>query len=182
MRPRDELFCRACEVGQQEATRMALRLVKCFPGDDEADCGPGAAWLKDRTNPGLAAADLAEALQAEARRRRAESVIGPPRRKPGQKITLADRRRAANAQAILSAGAAADPLAVLELLQAADQVTAAEVAVAGAAALLDSLCHASGTELASQIGRTPRRGQQIRAQQRAALEAGQQDLFAEAEL
>ena len=176
MRPRDELFSLACEVGQQESTRLALGLVKCFPGDDEADLGPGAAWLKDRTNPGLAAAELAEALQAEARRRRAESIIGPPRRKPGQ-ITVADRRRAENAQAMRAAGCEPEPLTVLEALEALSEASEEVMALAGSAALLDAIQHAPGSDLARQLRVTPRRGQQIRAAQRAALEAGQRDLF-----
>lgn len=178
MRPRDELFARACEA-LQKSPRLAVRLGKLYPGDDEADLGPGAAWLKDRTKPGLAAAELAEALQADARRNRATAVIGPPRKR--EKMALADRRRAENALAILCAAADPDPLSLLEALEAASSATQAEIAIAGSAALLDSIRYASGTELATTIGCTARRGQQIRAAQRALLAAGQLDLFAFAE-
>ncbi|WP_146748621.1 hypothetical protein [Thiomonas sp. X19] len=75
-----------------------------------------------------------------------------------------------------------DPLALLEALEAASLSTQAEVALAGSAALLDSLQHAPGAELARSLGLSPRRGQQIRARQRRELAAGQQDLFCEEEL
>lgn len=179
MMRRDELFARAC-AALQTSPRLAVRLGKLYPGDDEGDLGPGAAWLKDRKKPGLAAAELAEALQADARRNRAASVIGPRRKK--EKMTLAERRRAENALAILCAAADPDPLSLLEALEAASSATQTEIAIAGSAALLDSICYASGTELAAAIGCTARRGQQIRAKQRAALLAGQQDLFAQDEI
>lgn len=179
MRPRDDLFSRAC-AALPEAARLAVRLAELFPGDDEAHLGAGAAWLDVFDRPGRSPERIAEALRSAARRDRAGSVIGPPRGR--EKVTLADRRRAENSQAILSAGAEPDPLVVLETLEAADLLTAEQVALAGAAALLAALEHSSGTELAGKLRVTPRRGQQIRAAQRVALAHGQQDLFAEEEL
>lgn len=179
MRPRDALAARACSA-LPESARLAVRRAEIYPGDDPADLGPGEAWLAVRDGPGRSPGSLAEALQSAARRKRAKSVIGPPRGR--EKVTLEDRRRAETARCLRSAGAEPDPLILLEALESAAQATAAEVAVAGAAVLLDSLCHASGTALGQKIGRTPRRGQQILARQRAALEAGQQDLFAQDEL
>jgi hypothetical protein len=70
----------------------------------------------------------------------------------------------------------------MEALEGASSVNREEVAAAGVAALLDALQHAQGAELGRGSGMSPRRGQQIRAQQRAALLAGQQDLFAQDEL
>lgn len=176
MRPRDFLFLRACE-SLPESARRAVRLAEHYPGDDAADLGPGAAWLAAFDRPQKSASSIAEALQSAARRRRASAVIGPPRKRG--KVTLDDRRRAENARGLRPVVAEPDPLAILEMLEAVAQAAAADVAVAGAAALLDSLCHASGTELASKLRVTPRRGQQIRSTQRAALMAGQRDLFEE---
>jgi hypothetical protein len=75
-----------------------------------------------------------------------------------------------------------DPAVLIEAIEGASLVGQAEIAAAGVAALLDSMCHAAGSELGAQMGCTARRGQQIRARQRAALLAGQQDLFARDEL
>jgi hypothetical protein len=178
MRPRDELFARAC-AALPEPARLAVRLAELYPGDDVADLGPGEAWLA-ALDEGRSPESIAETLQSEARRKRAESVIGPPRKR--EKVTLADRRRAENARALRSVGSESDPLVVLQTLEAAALASGEEVALAGSFALLDELRHASGTELAGKLGLTPRRGQQIRAGQRAALEAGQQDLFFEDEI
>lgn len=182
MRPRrDQLFLRACAALGPEVAR-AVATARLFPGDDESDLSPGCAWLlaveKSRSN----AEHIAQALQSGARRNRANAVVGPPARALGKKVTLAQRRRAENAQALRSVGPEPDPLVVLQALEAAALASGEEAAVAGSAALLDAIQHAPGADLALRLRVTPRRGQQIRAAQRAALLAGQQDLFAEAEL
>lgn len=175
MRPRDDLFARAWKA-LPAAAAQAVAAAQRFAGDDESDVSPGAAWLLAQRRGG-SPDRIAQSLQSAARRGRAGAVIGPPskRRTLGGRV---ERERAENARALLAAGLEPTPLQRLEAFEEATLITKAEVAVAGSAALLDRLQHAPGVDLARRLRVTPRRGQQIREAQRAALQAGQQDLFA----
>ncbi len=181
MRRRDQLFAAAC-AALPPAAALAVATARRFAGDDESDLAPGEAWLLARS---VSPDRIARALQSKARRNRAGAVIGIGAASEGRephKKSKAEVERQGNAQALRSAGVEATPLQRLEALETAASATDWEVAVAGSAALMDALMHAPGAELARSLGLSPRRGQQIRARQRRELEAGQQDLFAEAEL
>lgn len=181
MRPRDSLFAAAC-AALPPAAALAVATAQRFAGDDESDLSPGAAWLLAQRRP-ASPTGMAQALQAAARRGRANAVIGAASegREPHKK-SKAEVERQGNAQALRSAGVEATPLQLLEALETAASITAWEVAVAGSAALVDALMHSPGAQLGRSLGLSPRRGQQLRAKQRAALEHGQQDLFFEDEI
>ena len=183
MRPRrDQLFLRACSALGPEVAR-AVATARPFSGDDESDLSPGSAWLLAQRRSSSSEC-LRQALQSAARRGRAGAVIGAPSkpRAQGKKPGRAEVERQGNAQALRSAGVEPTPEQIMEALEIAEGVTEAEAALAGSAALLDSLLHSQGAELARSLGLSPRRGQQIRAMQRRALEAGQRDLFSVDEL
>lgn len=113
--------------------------------------------------------------QARSRARNAARALGSswPDRLPTTAIDDCE---------VLQSHQVEDPAALLEALEIASSVHREELEAAGVAALLDSISHAPGADLARNLGLTHRRGQQIRAAQRRALEAGQQDLFAKDEI
>lgn len=175
MKCRDQLFFRACAALPPSASQ-ALATARLFPGDDESDLSPGAAWLLVQgRNSCRAPSNIAKALQSQARRGRAGAVIGAA----GKKQREGEQERQDNALALRAATACApSPLDVLLAIEHATAITQEEAACAGVAALLDSLKHAPGSELARSLGVSSRRGQQIRAWQRGVLALGQLDLFA----